>query len=87
MTLEELKQQAIKEIEIALLKLGDSGSSDIFPDFNMDWCDLEYGIQNDNDNLLIETKCRNGETKNRILIRVKIEVENADRDLQTSKNL
>ena len=75
MTLEELKQQAIKEIQIVLLKLGDAGSSDVFPDFNMDWCDLEYGIQNDNNDLLIETKYRDGKTKDRILIRVKIEVE------------
>ena len=72
---DDLKEMAIKEIESVLWKLGASGGSGMFPDFEVVNSDLDYGIQRDGDDILIETKLTQCSTKKRLLIRLKIEKE------------
>lgn len=71
MTVKELKEQAAKEIINCLYYL----DSEIFPNFSLDDCELNYGIQETKENdILLETNCRdkNGET---ILIKLNIGFE------------
>lgn len=72
MTKPELKEKAIEEIESALWHLG-SNDSTVFPSFTFESCELDYGIQRDNEDILLETKYSNA--GNKILVRVKIEIE------------
>jgi len=72
---DDLKEMAIKEIESVLWKLGASGGSGMFPDFEVVNSDLDYGIQRDGDDILIETRWVKSSTQQRVLIRVKVEKE------------
>ena len=68
----ELKYEATQEIESALWKLG-SNDSKVFPNFEVDNCDLDYGIQTDGEDIILETKYLTD--KQRVFVRVKVEVE------------
>lgn len=68
-----IKEKAINEIESVLWKLG-CGTNSIFPDFEIVNCDLDYGVQKDGDDILLETKYKT-KNENRILVRVSIGVE------------
>ena len=70
-----LKEQATNEIESTLWKLG-NGNDSVFPSFELDSINLDYGIQKDeNGDILLETKFVNKRTKEKICIRVKVETE------------
>ena len=73
MSIDELKIKAVQEIESVLWELGSNGSSDVFPDFEIVNSDLNYGIQNEDDGILVETKLID-KNKNRIFVKVKVGV-------------
>ena len=73
MTAGELKYEATQEIESALWKLGNNDSK-IFPNFEVDNLDLDYAIQNDGEDILLETRCFTGDRR-KVFVRVKVEVE------------
>ena len=73
MTAGELKYEATQEIESALWKLGNDDSK-IFPNFEVDNSDLDYGIQNDGEDILLETICFTKDRR-KVFVRVKVEVE------------
>ena len=73
MTAGELQEKAINEIENVLWTVGDSGYSEIFPDFNMD-VDLAYGIQREGEDIVLETKLFTKD-KRQVFVRVKITLE------------
>ena len=68
-----IKEKAINEIESVLWKLG-CNSDSVFPDFEILNCDLDYGVQKDENGILLETKYKT-KNENRIMVRVSINVE------------
>ena len=74
MKIEELKEKTLSEIENNLWRLGKDGDdSSVFPNFDLDSNELEYGIQRNNSEIIIETKAKT-KTGERILVRLNIEL-------------
>ena len=73
MKIEELKEKVLSEIENNLWRLGEDGEDSVFPNFDLNSHELEYGVQRDDSNFVIETKAKTriGE---RILVRLNIEL-------------
>ena len=74
MTKEEIKDIATNEIVSVLYSLGGSGST-VFPEFALDCGDLPYGIQETDDGIYLETKYNDKKTNDKVLVKLKIEVE------------
>ena len=74
MTKEEIKDIATNEIVRVLYSLGGS-SSYVFPDFSLDCGDLLYGIQETDEGISLETIFKNRETNDKMLVKLKIEVD------------
>lgn len=74
MTKEEIKDIATNEIIQVLYSLGGS-SSTVFPEFALDCGDLLYGIQETDDGIYLETIYKNKKTNDKVLVKLKVEVE------------
>ena len=70
MSIAELKEKAIEEIENCLQRLGDEQNS-VFPNFGLNSHELEYGSKRTKDEILIETQARIGSGE-RVLMRINI---------------
>lgn len=73
MKIEELKERVLTEIENNLWRLGDDSEDSVFPNFDLNSHELEYGIQRDNSDIIVETKAKT-RTGERILVRLNIEL-------------
>ncbi|MBO7517973.1 MAG: hypothetical protein J6T31_02565 [Methanobrevibacter sp.] len=72
----EFKEKMLEEIESCLWRLGDytdGTDNSVFPNFDMDSHELEYGVQREDNIIFVETK---GKTDGgeRILARVTVEL-------------
>lgn len=73
MNFEEMKSKAVDEIESQLWKLGQNQDNSIFPEFESD--ELDYGVQREDDgSIFLETRFVDG-NKERIGIKVIVEIE------------
>lgn len=73
MSIEELKEKVLTEIENNLWGLGDDGENSVFPNFDLNSHELEYGVQRDDYGINIETKAKT-KTGERILVRLNVEL-------------
>jgi hypothetical protein len=73
MKIEELKEKVLSEIENNLWRLGEDGEDSAFPNFDLNSHELEYGVQRDNSDFIVETKAKT-KTGERILVKLNIEL-------------
>ena len=73
MKIEELKEKVLSEIENNLWRLGEDGEDSIFPNLELNSHKLEYGVQRDDSDFIIETKAKT-KTGERILVRLNVEL-------------
>jgi hypothetical protein len=73
MKIEELKEKVLSEIEKNLWRLGEDGEDSVFPNFDLNSHELEYGVQRDDSEIIIETKAKT-RTGKRILVKLNIEL-------------
>lgn len=73
MKIEELKEKVLSEIENNLWRLGEDGEDSIFPNFDLNSHELEYGVQRDDSDFVVETKAKT-KTGERILVRLNVEL-------------
>lgn len=73
MKIEELKEKILSEIENNLWRLGEDGEDSVFPNFDLNSHELEYGLQRDGSEIIVETKAKT-KTGEKILVRVNIEL-------------
>ena len=76
MTEHELREEVLNEIERCLWRLGDytdGTDNSVFPNFDLDSHELEYGVIREDNTIYVETsaKNKNGE---RILAKVTVDV-------------
>ena len=72
MKIEELKEKVLSEIENNLWRLGEDNDS-AFPNLELNSHELEYGLQRDDSDIIVETKAKT-KTGERILVRLNIEL-------------
>ena len=73
MKIEELKEKVYQKIENNLWRLGEDGEDSVFPNFDLNSHELEYGVQREDSEFIIETKAKT-RTGERILVRLNIEL-------------
>lgn len=73
MKIQELKEKVLTEIENCLWRLGEDGEDSVFPNFDLNSHELEYGIQRDDSDIIVETKAKT-KTGEIILVRLNVEL-------------